>query len=174
MVLSVVKAWTGGAGTCRKQEQNTDPRTRRTHSVRRVVAVVVRKPAVTAFFGGAAAGFLSYLALEGMGDHAKEQDWLFPFFFLGLPLLVGVLAALWACYQRRGQHDEKVYALALWAVFGWGAGFALTQTAFEDAPLGNAVGGAVILSIVAALCCRGAITLVGAGGRWLERRQTPT
>lgn len=144
------------------------------HRVRRLVAVVVRKPAVTGCFGGVAVGVLLFLAFEGMADPTEEQDWLFSFLYLGMPLLVGVLAALWACYQRRGEHDEKVYSLALWAVFGWGVGFALAQTVSEEAPSGPAVGGAVIVGIVAALFCRGAVALIGAGDRWLGRRHTST
>lgn len=149
-------------------------RTGRTQRVRWPVVVVVRRPAVTACFGGVGAGVLSSLAFERMADPTAEQDWLFPVFYLGLPLLLGVLAALCACSQRPGHHDEEIYALALCAVSGWGVGFALAETVAGGASFGEAVGGVVIVGIVAALCCRGAVTLLGVRGRWRGRGQTPT
>ena len=132
----------------------------------------MRRPAVTACFGGVAVGVLSSLAFEGVADPTAEQDWLFSVFYLALPLVLGVLAALWACSQRPGDHDEKIYAVALCAVPGWGVGFAVAATVAGGASFGEAVGGVVIVGIVAALCCRIAVTLLGASGRWLRLGQT--
>lgn len=103
--------------------------------------------------GGAVLGVLSSVVFEAMNDPTEEQDWLFLVFYLGVPLMVGVLSVLWARTRLAGKRfrEAKVHALALTPVPGWMAGFAATHAVIGHSDARRGVGGAIIVGVLAAI-----------------------
>ena len=118
---------------------------------------------------GVLGGVLSALVFEWVVDPSEEQEWLMPALLLGLPAVLGVLAGLWADRRLAREDDHAAYALALRPVIGWGVGFAVTYAIVGHSADRRGVGTAILVVLVAALCCRATVTVAVAAARWSGR-----
>lgn len=132
-------------------------------SPRRSVAVVVGAT------GGLILGILSSLALEAVSSSTEDNNWLIPYVFLGLPVTVGVLAALWARTQFVDERlrEGKVHALALTPVPGWMVGFAATHALVGYSAVRRGVGTAVMVGVFTAMVIPAVVAMLD----WARRRQ---
>lgn len=137
---------------------------------------MAKREALRAATGGVIIGVLGSLALEAATSPTEDDEWLMPIVFLALPLALGVMSALWAGSRLRGEQDRhpEIYALALYPIFGWGAGFATAHAVVGTSAVRRGVGTAVIAGIFAALTCSGTVALLEAGRRRPRRNQTTT
>lgn len=115
---------------------------------------------------------LSWDAPRLDGGSAEDLAWNI---WLATPLVIGVVAALWACSQFRGRSDENIYIQALKAVLafcgGWTLAWPLVDEA-HDVQLSEVLFSTALFGVFGCLFCRVAIAGVGAVSRRLARLRT--
>ena len=91
---------------------------------------------------------------------------------MATPLVIGVVAALWACSQFRGRSDESIYIQGLKAVLAFCAGWTLAWPLVDEAhdvQLSEVLFRTPLFGVFGCFFCRVAIAGVGAASRRLAR-----